>query len=512
MRIQGNWKLLSELPEAGFILLLSFLLITYGGRIEVPSISGPGVFWLSVLPAFLIANAFGLALHEQSRRGSLFLLAGFLPVLHILSQHDFLSTNGLVLGFLAGSLLDLQILSRNQFSSLARYARSGSRFFFLVLSYYLLIRLLEFVYPFSIEGIRQAFEISSEELNNLGIAFLAVFFLLMSTTFIRGIQASEVFVYGPSRSGKTLLLLALYSHFVDFYEGTHREIILSFDREEEKVWQLSQKSEKKLRIESMLAELEEGITPKSTNRTDLAIYELSGKKNGLLPVEFTFIDYGGEYTEDLEPKKYSRALRSLSEKLSRNEKLSGNEKLPGFSVEALHRQIGTLSFLKLLKNKYSKEVGDQFHNLILACIYKKMKTAGKVIFLVDGDYILDYHGEGRKELTTLFGHYFRLMDQLGPDKSYALVLTKTDKLKDLSEIPDNSEKAGEIEAEIYSLLDRIYTFREIQNLAKRIPIYFYTVSVDATLSPQASKDLPEEQQGITQIFPWRVGEIAKFGF
>lgn len=105
-----------------------------------------------------------------------FLFAGFLPVLHLLSQHDFLNTNGLVLGFFAGSLLDFQVLSRNQFSSLARYARSGSRFFFLVLSCYLLIRLLEFVYPFSIEGIRQAFEISSEELNNLGIAFLAVFF------------------------------------------------------------------------------------------------------------------------------------------------------------------------------------------------------------------------------------------------------------------------------------------------------------------------------------------------
>lgn len=506
MRIQENWKLLSELPVAGFILLLSFLLITFGGRIEVPSISGPGVFWLSFIPAFLIANAFGLALHEQSRRGSVFLFAGFLPVLHLLSQHDFLSTNGLVLGFLAGGLLDLQVLSRNQFSSLARYARSGSRFFFLVLSYYLLIRLLEFMYPLSIEGIRQIFEIESEELKNLGIAFLAVFFLLMSTTFIRGIQASEVFVYGPSRSGKTLLLLALYSHFVDFYEGTHREIILSSDREEEKAWQLSKKSEKKLRIESMLAELEGGITPKSTNRTDLAIYELSGKKNGLLPVEFTFIDYGGEYTEDLDQKKYSGALHSLSKKLS------GNEKLSGLSVETLHRQIGTLSFLELLKNNYSKEIGDQFYNLIPACIYKRMQTAGKVIFLVDGDYVLDYHGEGRKELTALFGHYFRLMNQLGPEKSYALVLTKTDKLKNLSEVSDNSEKAGEIEAEIYSLLDRIYTFREIQNLAKRIPIYFYTVSVDATLSPQSLKDLPEEQQGITQLFPWRVGEVAKFGF
>jgi hypothetical protein len=499
MRIRGNWRLLSELPAAGFILLLSFLLITFGGRIEVPRIPDIGVFWLSFIPAFLIANAFGLALHEQSRRGSIFLFAGFLPVLYLISQQGFLSTSGLVMGLFAGSLLDLKVLSRSRFNSLARYARSGSRFFLFFLTFYLLIRLLELLYPFSTEGIYQAFEMGSEELKNLGIVFLVVFFLLMSTTFIQGIQASEVFVYGPSRSGKTLLLLALYSHFVDFYEGTHREIVLSYDIQE-RAWQLSKASEEKLRIESMLAELEVGITPKSTSCTDLAMYELSGKKNGLLPVEFTFVDYSGEYTEDLNQKKYSGTLRSLSEKLS------------GFNVERLHRQIGTLSFLELLKNNYSKELGDQFYNLIPACIYKKMQTAGKIIFLVDGDHLMDYHGEGRKELTGLFGHYLRLMNQLGPEKSYALVLTKTDKLKDLSETSDNSEKARAIEAEIFSCLNNIYTFREIQNLAKRVPIYFYTVSVDATLSPQYSKNLPEEQQEITQIFPWRVGEVAKFGF
>lgn len=500
MRIQGSWRLLSELSLAGFILLLSLLLITFGGRIEVPTIPDHGAFWLSFIPAFILANAFGLALHKQSRRGSIFLFAAFLPILYLLSQWILLSTGGLVLGFFVGGLFNLQSLSRSRFSSLAKYARSGSKLFFFLVAFYLFIRLLKFMHPFSVEGMQQAFETGSEEPKNLGITLIIVVsFLLMSTTFIRGVQASEVFVYGPSRSGKTLLLLALYGYFVDFYEGTHREIVLSYDIQE-KAWQLSKVSEEKLRIESMLAELEGGITPKSTNRTDLAMYELSGKKNGLLPVKFTFIDYSGEYTEDLDQKKYSEALRGLSEKLS------------GLNVEALHRQIGTISFLELLKNNYSKEIGNQFYNLIPACIYKRMQTAGKVIFLVDGDYIVDYHGEGRKELTGLFGHYLRLMNQLGPEKSYALVLTKTDKLKDLSEISDNSEKAKDIEVEIFSCLNDIYTFREIQNLAKRIPIYFYTVSVDATLSPLFSKNLPEDQQGITQLFPWRVGEIAKFGF
>ncbi|KKH46959.1 hypothetical protein [Methanosarcina sp. 1.H.A.2.2] len=497
MRIHSNRKLFFELLAIAFVLLLSFLFLKFSRMIEFPVTSWIGAFLLSFLPAFFITSALGLALHEQSRKGSFFLFATFLPFLYTLSFYPgVLKTNGLLFGLLAGGLLDFRALYNNRFNTLTGYTRAGSRLFFFALAIYLFVQLLGLMSPLSIERVQQLFESGAEEPKNLGFALLVVLALLMSTKLISDIRISEVFVYGPSRSGKTLLLLALYNHFVNFYDGTHREIIISYDMQ----GNLSKVNENRLRIESMLAELEAGNMPKSTGRADMAMYELSGKK-GAIPIEFSFVDYSGEYTEDLEPEKYASAVQNLTEKLER------------FNANTIYRQIGTISFLELLKKDYAKELRGEFHNLILASIYKKMETAGEIIFLVDGDYLLNYQQEGRKELTRLFGLYSRLIDILGSEKSYALVVTKIDKFKDLSEISEDSEAAQEIEQEVYDLMSKMDTFREIRHRAQKVPVYLYTVSVDATLPPQLSKEgmTVEGHQRVTQIYPWRVREIAQFG-
>lgn len=498
MRIHSSLKLLYELPAVGLVLLLSFLFLWFAGTLAFSQVSWPGAFLLSFFPAFFVASASGMFFHEQSRKGGFFLIAVFLPFLYFLSfDLGVLKANGLLLGLLAGGLLDWQALHNNRFKLLTGYARAGARLFFFALGVYILVLVLELMYPFSGERLGAFLESGSERPLDLGLALLVVLSLYQLTGLIRDVRISDVFIYGPSRSGKTFLLLALYNHFVNFYAGTHREIILSYDTQ----GKLSKANEDRLRIESMLAEIEAGNMPKSTSRADMAMYVLSGKK-GAIPIEFSFIDYSGEYTDDLDPENYALAVNNLDEKLER------------FNINTIYRRIGTISFLEQLKKDYAKELQGEFHDLILASIYKKMETAGKIIFLVDGDYLLDYHLEGRMELTRLFGLYSRLMDLLGSDKSYALVVTKIDKFKDLSEIPEESAEAREVEEEIYKLLSKTDTFREILHRARKVPIYFYTVSVDATLTPQFSKEgkMIEEQQRITQIFPWRVGEIAKFGF
>jgi len=498
MRIHSSLKLLYELPAAGLVLLLSLLFFSFAGELGFSQFSLVGASLLSFFPAFFLASAVGMFFHEQSRKGGLFLIAVFLPFLYfLLFEQGILKANGLFLGLLAGGFLDWKALHDNRFGLLTGYARAGSRLFFFGVAVYILVLLLELIYPFSGEGVRLFLESGSQRPLDLGLALLVVLALFQLTAFIRDVRISEVFIYGPSRSGKTFLLLALYNHFVNFYAGTHREIILSYDTR----GNLSKAKEDGLRIESMLAEIEAGNMPESTSRTDMAMYVLSGKK-GAIPIEFSFIDYSGEYTDDLTPEKYAGAVNKLDEKLER------------FNINTIYRRIGTISFLEQLKKEYSEELQGEFQDLILASIYKKMETAGKIIFLVDGDYLLDYHLEGRMELTRLFGLYSRLMDLLGSDKSYALVVTKIDKFKDLSEIPEDSAEAREIEEEVYKLLSKTDTFREILHRARKVPIYFYTVSVDATLTPQLSRGgkMIEEQQRITQIFPWRVGEIAKFGF
>jgi hypothetical protein len=97
------------------------------------------------------------------------------------------------------------------------------------------------------------------------------------------------------------------------------------------------------------------------------------------------------------------------------------------------------------------------------------------------------------------------MDYLGQEKQYALIVTKTDKIEPIEAVSENSSRAKEIEGDIFSKLHTIMTFQAIENKAASIPIFFFTVSVN-------SMSRTDQQMVISQIFPWRFGEVAKFEF
>jgi hypothetical protein len=314
-------------------------------------------------------------------------------------------------------------------------------------------------------------------------SFCVVYFLLMKTIY--GIRAFDVFVYGPSRSGKTLLLLALYSHFINFLNGQRREFIVSDTNEE------------RLKIENMLVDIENGKLPKSNLRTDLAIYVLKGKKN-LKPVGMTFVDYGGEHTKDFKPLHFKEIVAELIARF--------NIKEP----QKLEQNIENLDFIKNLRDTHKDDFAASVDKVTFAHIYKKFERAGKIIFLVDGDHIVSYYNEGKSELTKLFGHYSDIINLFGNEKSYAIVVTKTDQFRDISLIMEVSEEAKEIEREIYDMLCEIPTFKEIVNMAYQMPIYMYAISVDATMKPLIMEEDEEIQRKHLKINPWRVGEIEKF--
>ncbi len=317
----------------------------------------------------------------------------------------------------------------------------------------------------------------------LGI-FCAVYYLLMKTIY--GIRAFDVFVYGPSRSGKTLLLLALYSHFINFLNGRRREFIVSDTNEE------------RLKIENMLADIENGKLPKSNLRTDLAIYVLSGKKN-FKPVGMTFVDYGGEHTKDFKPAHFKEIIAELSTRFDIKES------------HKLEQNIEKLDFIKNLRDTRKDDFAASVDKVTFAHIYKKLENAGKIVFLVDGDHVVSYHNGGKNELTKLFGHYSDIINLFGSEKSYAIVTTKTDQLKDISAIMEDSEDARNIEHEIYDIFCEIPTFKEIVNMAFQMPICMYAISVDATMKPlKMEEEELEMQRKHLKINPWRVGEIEKF--
>ena len=225
----------------------------------------------------------------------------------------------------------------------------------------------------------------------------------------------------------------------------------------------------------------------------MALYTLKGKKS-IKPIEFSFVDYGGEFTENLTPDECQKAILDL------------NKQIPEISTDIFDEMMGKHEFIKELKEKHPDELVYILDRLVLAQVYKKLDGAGKVIFLVDGDHIVSYHEDGASSLIKLFGQYSRMMELFGDGKSYAIVVTKADKIKNISDVMDNSRDARTIEKEIFNILTEIETFKEIQNRASKVPIHFYAVSANALRS------VDQQEENIKNIYPWRVEQIAKFGF
>ena len=90
-------------------------------------------------------------------------------------------------------------------------------------------------------------------------------------------------------------------------------------------------------------------------------------------------------------------------------------------------------------------------------------------------------------------------------------MTKIDQYRDISGIREDSQDAKEIELNIFDIFYEIPTFKEIVHMAIEIPIYLYTISVDATMKP-INKEEEETQmmQKPLKINPWRVKEIEPF--
>ena len=131
--------------------------------------------------------------------------------------------------------------------------------------------------------------------------------------------------------------------------------------------------------------------------------------------------------------------------------------------------------------------------------------------LVDGDHVISYHNESKNELLKLFNYYSRVITYFGNEKSYAIAVTKIDQYRDISGIREDSQDAKEIELNIFDIFYEIPTFKEIVHMAIEIPIYLYTISVDATMKP-INKEEEETQmmQKPLKINPWRVKEIEPF--
>lgn len=461
MRVRYQERLIREGAVAAVGLALSIVLFLVAPGALAGPLPSVLSYFLGAFIGFLAPAACGLLLEERSRKGGEIVLALLAPlaVVYLAGSPAVAAVAASVLAGLTASVLSVV---QNRFDTLAAAVR-------------LVAKLLLVALGVSVVLIASWDRIAATV---GGLAVLVALALLAER--VRGVEAGEIVILGPAGSGKTLLFLALYTLFVGEFGGRRQEVILGPDKEA-------------MRVEDLLSGLEGGRLPASTGEDDLAFYHLSGKKYGFVQVGAGVVDYAGKYTAMLDREHAAQAVDRIAAATGADEKTVG-------------AQIGSFGYLRQLKRVHADALAGVMDAVVVACLYRRMESAGKVLFLIDGDLIVNFHARGREELTHLFGSYSRLMDLLGGDRTYGFVVTKVDRITDITGIEETSEGAERIEGSLYDLLLGVSTFREIHNRALSVPVSFFTVSVDAMLAPG------DNRESLRQIYPWRVGDVVRFCF
>jgi hypothetical protein len=475
-------------------------------------------YWLTalidILLGMFILIAIGMIFSEDSRiNGTLFAIA-LISIAYYFVAQDRIVTEALYFGFFAGALIIVASVLRNRFDLLAVTAKGILTLSFLIIVLYL-------IYGFTLTGstVSSAGGISELSAQNIffygvGIFITGVFYFMLLYSIV-GVKASDIFIFGPRESGKTYFFLGLYSHITKKYAGRYKEVILSGDQEDVI----------NLKLANLDANIEEKKVVSRTFNYHMGMYELIGKKFGILPVKWTIVDYAGEYFDQLNEANYLASLHHLSTEF-------------GIPFRELRKRIGTIEFLQEINRNYAEKLTDIdiTRSLIITTVYSRLQRAGKVIFLIDGEKIVKTR-EGTGKLTREFGEYVKTLIDLeggrmfrlfGGNKKYALTVTKTDivtrmhpEIRDfirskgamkLSEIQDRSKDAEQLEEKIFTILDQILVFKNLVNMMNDLSFTFVAVSVDATTEPISEGEGNEEEVSPRQLAPWRFGEIFKFGF
>lgn len=479
---------------------------------------------LTVLVEFLcglfFAVAVGMLFNEDSRINGVIYAGIFaaIPIFYVLTSpwaNMALLIPAFTAGVLCGAAVVVRVVITNRYDHLAEFAKVLFIFFFTIIIGFLASEMYRTAFAPDIV-VDEAYAAQTIFFFGVGIV-LSLILCWLALRITIGVRASEIFVFGPRSSGKTYFVLGLWSFISDHFEKGHSNegVVLTGDPED---------AGDALRLSSLYARILDGEILSRTYRYQMVMYQLTGKKFGIIPINWTVVDYAGEYYDELNETNFRRAIALLSERLD-------------MPVADVRKRAGTLPFVREIKEYYPDELIDpEFtKSVIISTMYGNFLRAGKVIFLVDGEKITDDR-KGHAQLAREFGGYMKtLIDLEGnrisgffrANKKFALVVTKTDLVfwknrevrnllysmnaGKLSDIPERSKEALDIEMRLYEILSTNKVFRNLVNMMNDISMYFVAVSVDATAEPFPTEEGFEEEIAPTSLAPWRFTEIFRFG-
>ena len=343
------------------------------------------------------------------------------------------------------------------------------------------------------------------------IAAIGLWFFFTKNLF--AITSSDVFVFGPSHSGKSVFIAAL-----------GMEIAKSQGFSKSYIFSQSSDAPSRLTVTAMASRLAAGHEPEQNRTNEMAYYEFPAKKWGIIPLTVTSLDYAGglvgkENIDKISKINYNAMIQYFTQILNR-------------SPSDLKMDFGDIHFLVDFKNNHTEDFYNNFDLIVPAFAYARLLKAGKIIFLLDGAKLHSLATDDENWISYIDG-IGRLIDELGDDKDYSFAVTKADLIPSMvkkesaigekyptnQEIsigdlvrtyPANSKEANKLEKEYFEqLLQSNLAFSNIFN-AIMSEQFIKTKYVDGfMISVDASKRVGDDIKG---YHPWRMKKIIDYVF
>lgn len=517
-------------------ILLAIIFIFFSTTFHKPQLDRSIVLSLYSLLGIALIFSACMWLSTDSRKSSLLFGSIFLIITMYYFHPELLYIESIAVGLVIGGIIVSYVLLNNRFDILAIAAKGLlTIFFFIVIgvligSYFNALSLV----PQSEFSSELATQVLFTHFMGIVFAFLAYLFLFYS---IVGVKSSNIFVFGPRGSGKTYFMHAFIDHIAKIRSMNTKlkdDVILSHDDDAKNQYSYEKISE----------QLEAGEKPKSTAPYTILIYQFSAKIGLLRPVTWTFLDYAGEHMPEFSEKKYKAAIKYLAEKLAEKTKpaektnITNTELIPKIETELI-KKSGTIEFCKYIQENFKKDlvVKEFQENLITAILHGYIQNAGKIIFLVDGEKVInkkkkDTDKDSRALLAGEFVLYNRILNNLdcgswfnslGVKKKFCVVITKLDEILNdpgllgqqlreiasgvqLLDIHENSFEGHQFEKELHDDLLNMVKYQLLENSLTDIDFHFIAVSAHAN----ANQTTIASENNALKMEPWGFGEVVLF--
>lgn len=310
----------------------------------------------------------------------------------------------------------------------------------------------------------------------------------------------NVFILGPTKSGKTVLAACLYQHIVLNRKGKGNFDSVHFLNEGYRT------------LPDVGIDLLSGNWPRSDLVQEAHFYQFSFSKGWLLPdiVDIEIVDYGGEHLMGIPEgiKKYRDIAEETLEFLENHgivEEIEGMDKRMMDKAMKFH-DIKNIYDIMSSKNLFdSIDAVKYLANIVVIYLISKIHQSDKLVLLLDGNKVKNFIECQDLEINRDCRLYADIMQIIGEHRDYAAVITKADVMDNLDNQFKNRRRYRSVNKWLKLVLNKFENnaaFIELTNIAPLdcFGVCLETFGVEEENKPIKTTTLP--MWGYSELMYW----------